>query len=67
MEFLKRNEAPLSEADWERIDKVVVETAKRVLVGRRFIEISGPYDPSVQFVPYDYIEDGNSGACGLFW
>jgi len=66
MEFLKRNEAPLSESDWERIDKVVVETAKRVLVGRRFIEISGPFDPSVQFVPIDYIEDGNSGACGLF-
>jgi uncharacterized linocin/CFP29 family protein len=59
MEFLKRNEAPLSESNLERIDKVVVETAKRVLVGRRFIEISGPYDPSVQFVPYDYIEDGN--------
>jgi uncharacterized linocin/CFP29 family protein len=42
MEFLKRNEAFLSESDWKRIDKVVVETAKRVLVGRRFIEISGP-------------------------
>jgi uncharacterized linocin/CFP29 family protein len=30
MEFLKRNEVPLSESDWERIDKVVVETVKRV-------------------------------------
>jgi uncharacterized linocin/CFP29 family protein len=59
MEFLKRNETPLSESDWERIDKVIVETVKRVLVGRRFMEISGPYNSSVQFVPYDYIEDGN--------
>jgi uncharacterized linocin/CFP29 family protein len=59
MEFLKRNKTPLSESDWKKIDKVVVETAKRVLVGRRFIEISGRYNPSVQLVPYDYIEDGN--------
>jgi uncharacterized linocin/CFP29 family protein len=59
MEFLKRNKTPLSESDWKKIDKVVVETAKRVLVGRRFIEISRPYDPSVQFAPYDYIEDRN--------
>ncbi|WP_297890461.1 family 1 encapsulin nanocompartment shell protein [Sulfurihydrogenibium sp.] len=66
MDFLKREESPLSGTDWERLDGVVVETAKRNLVGRRFIELSGPYDTGVQYVSQDVIESGNSGACGLF-
>ncbi|ACN98568.1 linocin_M18 bacteriocin protein [Sulfurihydrogenibium azorense Az-Fu1] len=66
MEFLKREEAPLTAADWERLDKIVIETVKKNLVGRRFIELSGPYDAGVQFVPQDTIESGNNGACGLF-
>ncbi len=66
MEYLKRNESPLSLQDWERLDKVVIETAKRILVGRRFIEITGPFDPSVSHVPYDSIDTGDSGVCGLF-
>lgn len=66
MEFLKRNESPLNQSQWQEIDKVVVETAKRTLVGRRFIEITGPFDPSVQFTTVDVIDSGESGACGLF-
>jgi uncharacterized linocin/CFP29 family protein len=66
MEFLKRNEAPLTESQWEDIDKVVVETAKKTLIGRRFIEITTSTTPAIQFVPYDTIDSGDEGACGLF-
>ncbi len=66
MEFLKRDEAPLTDSQWEEIDKVVVETAKKTLVGRRFIEITSSPNPAIQFVPYDTIDTGDEGACGLF-
>lgn len=66
MDFLKRTEAPLTESQWQEIDKVVVETARRSVVGRRFIEISGPFDPSIQFTTLDIVDSGQQGACGLF-
>ncbi len=66
MEFLHREEAPLTEDQWSQIDEIVVKTARRTLVGRKFIEITAVSDPSIQFSPYDTIDAGNSGACGLF-
>ncbi|MCX7759767.1 MAG: bacteriocin family protein [Hydrogenothermaceae bacterium] len=66
MNYLKREDAPLTEAQWQQIDKIVVDTAKKTLVGRRFIEITGPFDPSVQFTTIDSIDVGDTGACGLF-
>lgn len=66
MVFLKRADAPLTEEQWSQIDKVVIDTARKTLIGRRFIEITGPFDPSVQFTTVDIIDSGESGACGLF-
>jgi uncharacterized linocin/CFP29 family protein len=66
MEFLKRQEAPLSQSDWERLDSIVIETVRKHLIGRRFIDLSGPYNSGIQYVSQDIIESGNSGACGLF-
>lgn len=66
MEFLKRSESPLTDSQWQEIDKVVVETARKSLVGRRFIEITGQFGPSVQFATLDVIDSGQYGACGLF-
>ncbi len=66
MEFLHREEAPLTEEQWKQIDDMVVNTARNTLVGRRFIEITPVNDPSVQSVPYDTITGTNNGACGLF-
>lgn len=51
--FLNRTEAPLSDADWERIDRTIVEVARRQLVGRRIIDVFGPLGPGVQDVDYD--------------
>jgi len=49
-EFLARNDSPLSADDWSAIDNVVVESAKRRLIGRRFIDITGPLGAGTQMV-----------------
>ena len=50
-DFLYRDEAPLSQSEWDQIDSVVTETARRVLVGRRFINVVGPFGAGLQEVP----------------
>jgi uncharacterized linocin/CFP29 family protein len=50
-DFLMREDAPLSAEEWERLDKVVVETARQFLVGRRFIELTGPLGAGMETVP----------------
>lgn len=52
-DYLLRNGAPLTDDQWEMVDRVVVETARRILVGRRFIPVVGPFGPGVQTVPFD--------------
>lgn len=66
MEFLHREEAPLSPSQWNELDNVVINTAKNHLVGRRFIEITISADPAIQSIPYDIISETENGACGLF-
>ncbi len=66
MEFLHRDEAPLTQEQWKSIDDIVVKTARKTVVGRKFIEITPVLDPSIQHTSYDIIDAGNTGACGLF-
>jgi uncharacterized linocin/CFP29 family protein len=55
MDYLMRDDAPLTREEWERLDKVVVSTARRLLVGRRFIDLAGPFGMGTQVVPLDTI------------
>jgi uncharacterized linocin/CFP29 family protein len=50
-DYLMRGDAPLSEAEWAALDSVVVKTAKTLLVGRRFIELTGPLGAGTLAVP----------------
>lgn len=52
-DFLDRNTAPLREEEWRQIDTLVVEVARRQLVGRRFIPVFGPLGAGTQDVDYD--------------
>jgi uncharacterized linocin/CFP29 family protein len=52
MDFLDRGSAPLTEEEWRRIDEAVIETARRMLVGRRFLSILGPLGAGVYCLPY---------------
>jgi len=49
-EYLARDDSPLGSDDWGAIDKVVTESAKKRLVGRRFINITGPLGVGTQMV-----------------
>ena len=49
-DYLNREEAPLSHEEWEKLDKIVVATAQKRLVGRRFITMRGPLGVGVQVI-----------------
>jgi len=56
-DYLAREDAPLSAEDWGEIDKAVVESARKRLIGRRFINISGPLGPGAQVVQNPKLSD----------
>jgi uncharacterized linocin/CFP29 family protein len=50
-DYLMRDDAPFSGEEWEKIDNLVVGVAKKLLVGRRFIHLTGPLGMGVPTVP----------------
>jgi len=52
-DFLMRDEAPLTAEEWAKIDETVVAVAKKLLVGRRLIEVYGPFGAGMQTVSVD--------------
>lgn len=54
--FLERDTIPLTKEQWNQLDQLVIHTARRSLVGRRFISIHGPLGPGVHTVPLDEFE-----------
>lgn len=53
MDYLARDDAPFSGEVWNQIDETVVQTARRILTGRRFIDIYGPLGAQTLSVPVD--------------
>lgn len=43
MYFMGREQSPLKSEHWKVIDEIVINTAKKVLVGRRFLHLFGPF------------------------
>ncbi len=62
MDYLLREQAPLTSDQWARIDETVTETARQALTGRRFIPLSGPFGPGVQALPHDAFDGTGTGA-----
>jgi uncharacterized linocin/CFP29 family protein len=60
MDILDRDSAPLTEVEWSKIDEAVVSTARRMLVGRRVIEVLGPMGPGVYTIPYSIFSGTSS-------
>jgi uncharacterized linocin/CFP29 family protein len=56
-DYLMRNDAPLTDAEWKQVDETVVGTAKQFLVGRRFLDLAGPFGPGLEIVPVGTGED----------
>ncbi len=66
-DFLHRDDAPFSDAVWERIDTVVTAAAKSVLSARRIIHVEGPYGLGIKSVPVPdvVLEEPGEGSAGL--
>jgi uncharacterized linocin/CFP29 family protein len=71
-DYLMRADAPLSEEEWAQVDHVVEHAAKALLVGRRFISLTGPLGPGTLAVPVfkvctgkdcDCDDDAGDGVC----
>lgn len=65
MRYLMRDGAPLTDGQWEQIDKAVVAEASKILVGRRFLTIKA-VGAQTQNVAVDKMEN-ISAASVDFW
>ena len=64
-DYLQRDQAPLATDEWAALDQTVVRTAQSVLVGRRFINLVGPFGPGVEALPNDVLGGGGQGLVDL--
>lgn len=64
-DYLMRDDAPLSEEQWEQIDATVKTVAERILVGRRIIPLCGPLGPGVPVIPKDVFRGMEQGKVDL--
>ena len=55
MEFLMRDDVNLSAEQWQSIDSAVIQAARNVLVGRKFLQIYGPLGAGAQSVNVDVL------------
>jgi len=46
-DYLMRDDAPLSDAEWEKLDERVASVASKRLVGRRVLPVHGPLGADV--------------------
>lgn len=60
MDYLSRESAPFSNDLWKKIDDTVVNTASRILTGRRFLNIFGPLGSGIQSINLDSYDDGKA-------
>ena len=52
--YLMRDQSPLTTEEWQRLDELVVAVARKMLVARRFLPLTGPLGAGVQTVPVDH-------------
>ena len=64
-DYLQRDQAPLTGAQWTVLDSVVISTARSSLVGRRFISLVGPFGPGVEALPSDTLSGTRAGWVDL--
>lgn len=66
MDFLLRDQAPLTAEEWQTLDQTVVQVARRNLVARRFLTIFGPVGTAVQTLTADRFQEGEMAHVSLF-
>ncbi len=63
MDLFGREESPLTQEEWDTLEKSAIDAAKEVLVGRKFIKVVGPIGAGHQTVSYDVIYGAEPGSC----
>jgi len=64
-DFLARSEAPLTDEEWGQIDQIVTTVAKRLLVGRRFLDLFGPLGAGLQDLDYNVFHPQGAAMLSL--
>ena len=65
MDYLSRDSAPFSEEFWGRIDDTIVDSASRILIGRRFLTLYGPLGAGAQSINIDSAKKAENFADGI--
>ena len=63
MEFLGREQSPLTLDEWNALENAIINVAKKVLVCRRFMSLVGPIGVGHQVVAYDVFLGVEPGSC----
>lgn len=65
MDYLARESAPFSAETWAQIDQAVIDTAKKHLVCRRFLNLFGPLGAGTSAVAIDSSDKGEELSGGF--
>jgi uncharacterized linocin/CFP29 family protein len=65
MPIFAHEENPLNDQEWENIKTVVINVARRRLIGRRIVDLHGPLGPGVQTIVHDHFAGTTMGRIGL--
>jgi uncharacterized linocin/CFP29 family protein len=65
MTVIAQEEHPLTDQEWKDMNSVVIEVARRRLVGRRIIDIYGPLGAGVQTVVHEHFGGTTIGRISL--
>ncbi|WP_333784685.1 family 1 encapsulin nanocompartment shell protein [Thermocrinis sp.] len=63
MDFLGKDQSPLTAEEWETLEKAIINTAKNSLVCRRFMPVVGPIGAGHQVISYDVFLGVEPGSC----
>jgi uncharacterized linocin/CFP29 family protein len=66
MDFLLRTDSVFTSEQWNKIDEIVVKTARRMLIGRKFIHIFGPLGAGIQSILVDEFGETTQGDASFF-
>src|ERR1044072_9885328 len=65
MPIFAREENPLNDREWENIKNVVINVARRRMIGRRIVDLHGPLGPGIQTIVHDHFAGTTIGRIGL--
>ncbi|MEJ5339771.1 MAG: family 1 encapsulin nanocompartment shell protein [Aquificaceae bacterium] len=63
MDFLGKDQSPLSFEEWDQLESAVLDVARKTLVCRRFLPVVGPIGVGHQVISYDVYLGVEPGVC----